>query len=288
MTIICRATAVWSARKALALSTKLHRFCETNLDSKMDYAVHRDAVRTNIRFRNIHAGHRGFVVGNGPSLNRQNLQMLSGELTFAANSFWRHEIMNSWHPTYYFILDEAYFRSSTPFDSGLNDALNAATGSLFFCPAKLVSLLDSSVDHGRNRMFLVSFVGRLHDGELEWPNLERYIPKVWNVAQFALLTAIYMGCNPIYLIGCDHDFAATGWKLSYFHQGPTVAHLKEDGEPLSSVYEQCAHIWRGYEAIRVFSERHRIQIFNATEGGVLDVFERKRYDALFEASSTVA
>src|SRR5436190_17810789 len=54
----------------------------------------RDLVRRlapNVKLANKHRNERRcFVVGNGPSLNTQNLTLLANEFTIVANSFFQH------------------------------------------------------------------------------------------------------------------------------------------------------------------------------------------------------
>jgi hypothetical protein len=45
--------------------------------------------------------------------------------------------------------------------------------------------------------------------------------------------------------------------------------------------EAMLKVWKLYRQIKVFAERQGIEIFNATEGSYLDVFERASYQSLF-------
>src|SRR5688572_11070574 len=45
-------------------------------------------------------GSRCFVIGNGPSLNQQDLSRLSNEVTIVANSFFQHEQIGTIRPKY--------------------------------------------------------------------------------------------------------------------------------------------------------------------------------------------
>jgi hypothetical protein len=42
--------------------------------------------------------------------------------------------------------------------------------------------------------------------------------------------------------------------------------------------------WKGYENLQDFAVQSNIQIFNATNGGFLDVYERADYNSLVEKS----
>ena len=59
------------------------------------------------KLRNIHAGKRCFIIGNGPSLRKEDLQKLyqRGEYTFACNSLINLFEELQFFPTYYFVQD---------------------------------------------------------------------------------------------------------------------------------------------------------------------------------------
>lgn len=48
---------------------------------------------------------RCFIIGNGPSLNKMDLELLKGEVVFAANGFYMLYDRISWRPDFYFVED---------------------------------------------------------------------------------------------------------------------------------------------------------------------------------------
>src|SRR5947207_1833041 len=63
-------------------------------------------LRQNEKLRGRHAGQRCFIVGNGPSLAKQDLTPLADELTFVMNAFWKHPILDTeWQPKYFCFAD---------------------------------------------------------------------------------------------------------------------------------------------------------------------------------------
>jgi hypothetical protein len=57
-------------------------------------SAERDLLNQNEKLRNCHRGQRCFVIGNGPSLTKQDLAPLDGEITFVMNAFWKHPILD--------------------------------------------------------------------------------------------------------------------------------------------------------------------------------------------------
>src|SRR5262245_5805286 len=63
------------------------------------------------RFKNCHLQQRRcFIVGNGPSILKQDLTLLRNEITFVTNWFILHDLYEQISPTYLCVSDEATFR----------------------------------------------------------------------------------------------------------------------------------------------------------------------------------
>ena len=58
-----------------------------------------------ISFKNIHAGERCFLVGNGPSINKTDLSLLKNENTFGFSRVYFHETFS---PKYYLAESESF------------------------------------------------------------------------------------------------------------------------------------------------------------------------------------
>ena len=67
-----------------------------------------DGYRRIRKFKNIHSGERCFIIGNGPSLNADDLDKLAeqGYVTFAFNRIYHIFDQTDWRPTYYMSQDE--------------------------------------------------------------------------------------------------------------------------------------------------------------------------------------
>ena len=55
----------------------------------------------NIKFHNIHKGQRCFILGSGPSINKQNLKPLKNEICFAMSMFYLHKDIKEINPLYH-------------------------------------------------------------------------------------------------------------------------------------------------------------------------------------------
>src|SRR5262249_39479466 len=99
-------------------------------------------VMANIRFKDRHRGGRAFILGNGPSLNQQDLTPLKEEITFGTNTFWKHPQIGQWQPTYYCLVDPLYFDGSDAMCRHLTELSRHVYESEFFVPVTAITTIE--------------------------------------------------------------------------------------------------------------------------------------------------
>jgi hypothetical protein len=272
------------------LAGKLREFAEA-IERKADLLeasrrltpAQRVVLQRNAVFANKHKGQPAFVIVNGPSLAKQDILQLKDQITFCVSGFWKHEAVATWQPTYYSMLDPYFFSNidaTQTFYRNLNERIQTST---FFLP------LFRGYDAIHKHNFLPSerchFVASVGAGESVC-DFTKIVQSFAGVSAFALSQAIYMGCSPIYLLGFDHDYLANRGVNSHFYAGGTLP-----GHPLNDVAQEARwgyddemranlRLWTNYRRLKAEAERRGIQVFNATVGGYLDVFDRFDYDKL--------
>ncbi len=162
---------------------KDHTFTRTGRDD-------RASIR---KYRNVHAGGRCVIIGNGPSLRDTDLGLLRNEITFGLNRI-------------YLMYDKLGFQTT------YHVAVN-----------KFV--VEQCVDEFRNLgtpLFTTAVNRNYFDGlsnvvcltPLRGPRFERNVAHgVWEggtVTYVAMQLAYYMGFREVVLVGVDHRFAAKG------------------------------------------------------------------------------
>jgi hypothetical protein len=95
-----------------------------------------------------------------------------------------------------------------------------------------------------------------------------------------------MGFKNIYLLGCDHDWLLHLGTSQHFYEENQHALVRAGydewaGVDLGVQCQKYVRLWQQYRALWQIARRKSINIFNATEGGLLDVFPRKSYESLF-------
>lgn len=253
------------------------------------YASHRSVLARNEALRDRHLGQRCFVLCNGPSVKRQDITPLRKEIVFSVSMGYHHPAYLTVRPRYHCVPQLTYghmteAKAVTWFremDAGIHDAeLFLATqeyslvqrNGLF--PRRTVHYLC----FGRNY-----FPKRLGDG----PNLAAILPRAQTVPVMALMIALFMGFKEIHLLGADHDWFVTK-RYEYFFDRSKVGWKDEgvtaDGSITTSLLDELPNVrrvWEQHHAMKRYAEIAGATIYNATDGGMLDVYPRVRLSDVF-------
>jgi hypothetical protein len=253
-----------------------------------------ERLARNRAFVGRHAGERCFILATGPSLATQDLGPLAGEITFVLNAFWKHPAVEQWQPTYYVLADPLYFDGSELMDQFFRELRGRVHASTFFAPLFYfapVPAVQAVCERGLlppERTCYFALNGQLEMGKISDVDLAGFVPAITSVAELCIMAAIYMGCSPIYLMGFDHDWLAHRGSSRYFYPGqaglekhPQIRHELKDWS-YRELMEWQLKLWRGYETLADLAMRKGIKIYNATNGGFLDVFERANYEEVVE------
>ena len=243
----------------------------------------KEILNRNVIFKNKHKNKRAFVIVNGPSLANQNIEILKDEITFVVSGFYKHKVIDIWQPTYYSILDKSFFNNSNDSISFFKQLNSKIKDSIFFIPLFRGFKSNFKKDFlPKEKTFYIASSG-IPDENVD---LTSVIQSFQSVSSFALAQAIYMGCNPIYLLGFDHDYLANQGPDKHFYQGATIPNKDTYKNSLSDIYQyddlmaSCHKLWQNYRQLNVAASRNGIKIYNATKGGYLDVFERVEYESI--------
>lgn len=262
-----------------------------------DYRVEQNIIsglcKNNSKFKDIHNGERCFILATGPSIKTQNLLTLKNELCISVSQFYLHKDIQIISPKYYVLAP-----SHPPFD--FTDLIKIFDGLGKFYSDNVTYFLGYSSYSYSYYRFLETysqyknnnqyFINYSMSQPLEESNYSNNA--IWEIDQspFAIRTviysaiqvALYMGCKEIYLIGCDHDYLNDTSRVTNHH-----FYKEEDGisdaEHLSSFtterwFEEYHFRWKQYRLIGEYAQEKGCNIFNATEGGMLDVFPRVRLE----------
>ncbi len=218
---------------------------------------------------------RAFIVGNGPSLLETPLEKLQGETTFVMNRIhllWRPNRIDhtfphpKWTPTYYVAMDVS--GPHMPMDAKMGAKLSEKS---IMRPDRVGDLGPTTVEWPPKQLFIQPCF--LHvASNITTPEK---IPESWHFPQMcafggtlgiAIQLAASMGHNPIYLIGCDLGFTPEDMDTHFDHDYHTF-----DDFPLEY---RDATLVRMHEIARDSANAMGTKIYNATVGGLLEVYPR--------------
>ena len=246
----------------------------------------KELLMRNHIFKNKHMGCRCFVIGNGPSLKKQDLSLLSNEITITVNSFCQHPIVEKWQPKYYCFIDPTLFDGSTAMGNFFQNLRQKIHSSKFLVPICAKNVIENQQLLPINKTYYAAFQADLSENVNYNIDLTKSIPGVINVVELGIMWAMFMGCSPIYLVGLDHDWLSHIGIHKHFYTKNTIENsLKTDEDSgkhyYKSILQSLLALECGYETILKIASNKNINIINATEGGFLDVFERVKYESIF-------
>ena len=237
------------------------------------------------KFRNINAGKRCFIVGNGPSIRQQDLTKLKDEVTFVANFFVLHDDYDKINPTYYCISDPRVY-DSRGFNSDLYYPMMTKTrNTVKFFPFKTRKIIKKQRLFNGHSIYYLNY-----QGDQIWKkgsiNLDITKPVDTGdtiIIDFCLPLAFYMGFKEVYLLGCDCDYGLEkdeSYKHGFFYD---VNRVKTKGAGV----EYHKKFWfdniiKSYRVAKEAFENNNSEIYNAGVGGKLEVFPRVDFERLFE------
>ena len=235
----------------------------------------------NIKLKNKHAGQRCFIIGNGPSIQKQNLTLLKDEWTFCVNYFYRHPHINQISPSYYAIIDPKLTTGEWPL-SMLDDIQEK-------CPEATLFLSSGYQDTSPE------IVSRTESFEHYWIHVNQVLHQGFScssditnclaapsVIVACLFIALYMGFKDIYLLGidCDGIFRDLVDQSSHFYEARKENIGDNDPRLMIRYLRSAIQGMRGWGIIADKFQDSPYKIVNLTDGGLLNVFPRDNFEKI--------
>ena len=232
--------------------------------------------------KNKFKGERCFIVGNGPSLNKCDLNLLNDEFSFAVNGIFYKTKEMGYKPTFYVVEDTHVMADN------VNEINQYHTDYRFF-PTRYRKFISDHTDtyyFKLNRGFYEPHSENFQNPRFSKDATERlYCGQ--SVTIINLQLAYYLGFSEVYLIGMDFSYAipdsakvdgldieSTEDDVNHFHPDYFGKGKKWHDPQLDNVLKSYIHCKEIYEA-------DGRSIYNATIGGKLEVFDRVDYEGLF-------
>jgi hypothetical protein len=223
-------------------------------------------------------GQRCFVIGGGPSLNRQDLTRLKNEKTFGVNAIYTNYASMGFYPTYYVVEDVFVAEDRANEINAFKESTKFFGNYFRYCLAP-----------DDNTIWLnVIFDYRDYP---DFPHFsEDALRRLWvggTVTYLCMQLAFYFGFDEVYLIGFDHSYTIP---KSALIEGTKITSTSADVNHFNANYFGPGKRWhdprvdrmeRAYRKAKLHFDRAGRKIQNATDGGQLEVFDRVDYASLF-------
>jgi len=246
-------------------------------------------LKRNARFKDIYSeDDRCFIVGNGPSLAKQDLSPLAGEHVFVMNWFYQHKQFREISPEYYTFISPFAFTDYKSYDNygmyskfselwrGLDEALTKTRRktNLFLLLNQMEFVSKNNFFKQADMYYLLPFLTIKHG--IRRVDLTGATYGI-GTAPFSMLLAYYMGFKNIFLIGCDCSWAADCSEEKHFYSAKFYPESKYE-----QMLKDTLELFACYRIIGNFLTSKGCKVYDATEGGFLDIFPKVKYEQLFK------
>lgn len=236
-----------------------------------------------LSMRNVFAGERCFIIGNGPTLNNHDMELLKDEYTFGVNSLFLKTRDSGFVPTFYVVEDSKVMEENAddirdypaPFKFFPEDYKTYNLDSRATCYLKLNwDFYFSSRPYFKIPRFSCAVHDNIFAGQ--------------TVTYVNMQLAYYMGFTEVYLIGMDFDYYIPP---EHKREGNHILSTTDDPNHFHKDYFGVGKTWKDPRLDRVaLSYRQSSLVFeaaerrlaNATIGGKLDIFDRVSYDFMLK------
>lgn len=238
------------------------------------------------QFNHKHTGERVFIVGNGPSLQKIDLDLLSDEYSIAMNRISAIYGKTSWRPSY-FVCTTSNIKNPewrrdilTSVDLGIDSFI-----------------WDELVDYFGDRENCYQ-MACLNGNEvtdvapIDWwsDNIESHVTKFGTSMIVAFQIAVYMGFKEIIIIGADLGFKdSMAQKMLYRLRLPRLGHLFDKnhffgsyGTPGCSADVLNQNMLAAHELVKLACDARGVRVYNASAGGSLEVYPRIDFSGLMQ------
>jgi hypothetical protein len=239
-------------------------------DIKSNYCLFELVLRKifspSVSLRNKHRSERCFIVCNGPSIEMDDLDKIaeSNIVSFGTNYIYKIFSQTAWRPDYYTLSDTILIRQLGEIDKTVT------------CP-KFINLDGAVLADGieyDNAYFYSTNLKEIYLMNTIKPSVGTEMHNLsagFTVCFYMLQIAFYLGFKEIYIIGCDN---------TSYHQSAKHIYDNNNSKKIFTVTDFSNEMNLQFSAARDYAEKNGIEIYNATRGGELEVFERIDFDEI--------
>ncbi len=252
----------------------------------------RAVLARNEVFRDCHVNDkRCFILASGSSIKTQDLTLLKNEICISVSNWYVHEDYALIRPRYHcvpFIGGHRQIKSDDAIQWLRQMEERTDPAIMFFSYGDKVLIEQNGLFRNRPVYFVHSGFDTADLDRGKGLDLTQPVLSAQSVSVMALTIALFMGFKKIYLLGCDHDWILHLGTSAHFYPKSEHAILSRQGynewggmDDYEADFRAYVSLWGQYKAIKRQALSKGMDIYNATAGGLLDVFPRVEYKSLF-------
>jgi hypothetical protein len=259
--------------EAVNITMKILFFIKS-LSGKYDY------MRNNSELKGLHKSRKGFLVANGPSINKQDLKPLKDEVTFFVNRAFLHKDYEYIKPTYHVIVDPKL--ATGEWDIVFLDQIIRLNPEVTFLLNAKWYFLDIFQPYIKDERFEIYWIDMNLFMTPFYKNRKIDLTKLTygaGVTGSAIMSMMYMGMKDIYFLGNDGNglcYEIIGKDSHFYGKNPENS-VKSTSDIYKDLYMMSLTI-KNWTYISRYAKKIGINIYNCTEGGIFNMFERKKYN----------
>ncbi len=228
------------------------RFIKRRLDKKYEVISKKRKYQRANAFKDIHKGERCFIVATGPSLKYINLDLLKNEHTFGVNALCLNFPKMGFETEYFVISDYKAFAK-------LHKVVEKYSLEFFVCCEVPESECYYSILTRRDNNYIIDY-----NKHIFYNDIKKGVGNGNTVVLQAIQIAAFMGFREIYLLGVDCNYNLPDNEKYFIDHGIRNKYFKENGYAMIEDFKR----------IKQYEDAWKIKIYNASVGGMLDVFPR--------------
>lgn len=231
-------------------------------------------LKLNLKYKDLHKGERCFILATGPSLGHlksHQIKALSNEVVFAVNSFYKVDSTKEIIPNYYVLMDDLFRNSWSNFFNKIESQYSIRV-PIFITDIRSRPFINQNKDF--NDIFIYA---KKYPVDYIDSDLSKNIFIGLNVVTTAILSAIYLGFNEIYIVGADYN--------AFCSQGK--GHAYDDKEEISQVNYNLAFYLKFYGIctefhylVSKYAKKRGVKIINLNPNSLLDAYPKMMSDEI--------
>ena len=232
-----------------------------------------------LSLKNRYKGKRIFIIGNGPSLKKTDIRLLKHEITIGCNGIFMLFDSMGFLPTFYTVEDTLVAEDRAEIIDNIHGTTKIFPYDLRYC-----------LKQDKDTIF-INFLRHYSAFPQFSPHFEHHVYWGGTVTYLNIQLAYYLGAKEIYLIGIDHNYRhpSPGDKqernvITSGNQDPNHFHPDYFGPGFRYHDPMTERMELAYRKAKDFLAKAGVSIYNATEGGKLEVFPRVPYREILKGN----